>query len=120
MSGSGIGAIIPGTRPIPASASKRSQGHDRRAMLDGAVLPTLLGLALPTVAVMLAQTGVSVAEAYYVGLLGTDALAGVTGQPSMLVPIGQQSPLDLSVAVRDVATCFAPLPGATVTVFLAL
>ena len=39
--------------------------------------PTLLGLALPTMTVLVAQTAVNIAEAYYVGFLGTDALAGV-------------------------------------------
>ena len=34
-------------------------------------------MALPTIGVMVAQTAVGVAETYYVGFLGTDALAGV-------------------------------------------
>jgi putative MATE family efflux protein len=46
-------------------------------MLTGPILPTLLKLALPTMTVLLAQTAVNVAEAYYVGFLGTQALAGV-------------------------------------------
>nr|WP_314072587.1 MATE family efflux transporter [uncultured Roseococcus sp.] len=50
----------------------------RAALLDGPILATLLRLALPTVSVLIAQTAVNVAEGYYVGLLGTDALAGVT------------------------------------------
>ena len=49
----------------------------RAEMLNGAILPTLLRLALPTIVVLVAQTAVNVAEAYYVGFLGTDALAGV-------------------------------------------
>ena len=49
----------------------------RAAILTGPVLPTLLRQALPTMTVWLAQTAVNVAEAYYVGFLGTDALAGV-------------------------------------------
>jgi MatE len=49
----------------------------RQAMLHNAILPTLLKLALPTMSVLIAQTAVNVAETYYVGLLGTDALAGV-------------------------------------------
>jgi len=35
-----------------------------------------LKLALPTMTVLVAQTAVNIAEAYYVGFLGTDALAG--------------------------------------------
>lgn len=49
----------------------------RRAILTGPVLSTMLGLALPTIAVLFAQTLVGVAEGYYVGFLGTDALVGV-------------------------------------------
>src|SRR5204863_57168 len=46
------------------------------ALLIAPILPTLLKLALPTVTVLVAQTAVNIAEAYYVGFLGTDALAG--------------------------------------------
>ena len=61
-----------GAKPSPA------RPNDKRAMmLDGPILPTLLRLAVPTVTVMVVQTLVSVAETYYVGFLGTDALAGV-------------------------------------------
>ena len=49
----------------------------RAALLTGPILPTLFRLALPTVTVLVAQTAVNIAEAYYVGFLGTDALAGV-------------------------------------------
>src|SRR6201996_4728179 len=49
----------------------------RVAMLSGPILPTLLKLALPTMVVLIAQTAVNIAEGYYVGFLGTDALAGV-------------------------------------------
>ena len=49
----------------------------RAAILNGPILRTLFRLAWPTMAVLLAQTSVNIAEAYYVGRLGTDALAGV-------------------------------------------
>jgi putative MATE family efflux protein len=55
----------------------------RATLLTGPVLPTLFRLALPTMTVLIAQTAVNVAEAYYVGFLGTDALAGV----AMVFPI---------------------------------
>ena len=48
----------------------------RAALLTAPILPTLFRLALPTVTVLVAQTAVNIAEAYYVGYLGTDALAG--------------------------------------------
>lgn len=41
-------------------------------------MPALLRLALPTVLVLAVQTGVGVAETYFVGFLGTEALAGVS------------------------------------------
>src|ERR1700760_4565051 len=49
----------------------------RAAMLHGPIVPTLVKMALPTIGVMVAQTAVGIAETYYVGFLGTDALAGV-------------------------------------------
>src|SRR5439155_9054913 len=60
-----------------AAASTPSAAERRRAaLLTAPILPTLLRLALPTVTVLVAQTAVNIAEAYYVGFLGTDALAG--------------------------------------------
>ena len=49
----------------------------RAAMLHGPIVSTLVKMALPTIGVMVAQTAVGIAETYYVGFLGTDALAGV-------------------------------------------
>ena len=48
-----------------------------RALLEGPILPTLLRLGAPNVAVMLAQASVGLIETYFVGKLGTDALAGM-------------------------------------------
>ncbi len=47
-------------------------------LLDGAIAGPLLRLALPTILVLVVQTFVSVAETYFVGYLGTTALAGVS------------------------------------------
>jgi putative MATE family efflux protein len=66
-------------RPAPAAArgSADDRGQSARAaLLTAPILPTLLKLALPTMTVLVAQTAVNIAEAYYVGFLGTDALAG--------------------------------------------
>lgn len=53
-------------------------GHAlRQHLLTAPVLPLLLRLALPVIAVLVLQTLVSVAETFYVSFLGTDALAGV-------------------------------------------
>lgn len=50
----------------------------RPAHLDGSVARRLLALAAPTTAVFVAQSVVGVAETWYVGFLGRDALAGVS------------------------------------------
>ena len=64
-------------RPAAPSGASAKAIETRSTILTGPVLPTLLRLALPTMTVLIAQTAVNVAEAYYVGYLGTDALAGV-------------------------------------------
>src|ERR1700742_5299493 len=62
----------------PAAPPRLSPAmRNRAAILTGPILSTLLKLALPTMTVLLAQTAVNIAEAYYVGYLGTAALAGV-------------------------------------------
>jgi putative MATE family efflux protein len=52
-------------------------------MLDGPLLPLLAKLALPTVVVMFLVTLLSVAETYFVSVLGTDAIAAA----SLVVPV---------------------------------
>ena len=66
-----------GTAPAASSPAPTKAIETRSTILTGPVLPTLLRLALPTMTVLIAQTAVNIAEAYYVGYLGTDALAGV-------------------------------------------
>jgi putative MATE family efflux protein len=75
----------PAEHAAAANASRPQPPGDatRAALLNGPILPTLLKLALPTMVVLVAQTAVNIAEAYYVGFLGTDALAGV----AMVFPI---------------------------------
>ena len=68
-------------RPEPKRQSRTDTS--RTAILTGPVLPTLLRLALPTMVVLVAQTAVNIAEAYYIGFLGTAALAGV----AMVFPV---------------------------------
>ncbi len=48
-----------------------------RALVEGPIAPTLIRLAVPNIAVMLAQTSVGLVETYFIGKLGTDPLAGV-------------------------------------------
>jgi putative MATE family efflux protein len=59
-------------RPVPPTPAAARTAR----MLDGPIVPTLVRLALPNVAMLVAQSVLSAAETYYVGLLGTDALAG--------------------------------------------
>ena len=49
-----------------------------KRLLEGPIAPTLLRLAAPNVVMLVAQVAISILEAYYVGWLGADALAGVS------------------------------------------
>jgi putative MATE family efflux protein len=49
----------------------------RSPLLTAPIVPTLARLAAPGIALALFQTAVAVADTYYVGRLGTDALAGI-------------------------------------------
>src|SRR5438034_9901825 len=48
-----------------------------RLLLEAPTASTLLRLAIPNMLVMLAQAAAGLVETYFVGKLGTDALAGV-------------------------------------------
>ena len=48
-----------------------------RVLLEAPISPTLLRLAMPNTLVMVAQAAVGLVETYFIGKLGTDALAGV-------------------------------------------
>lgn len=48
-----------------------------RVLLEAPIGPTLLRLAMPNVLIMLAQAAAGLVETYFIGKLGTDALAGV-------------------------------------------
>jgi putative MATE family efflux protein len=70
-----VGAAAKGSdSPLPAQA--RLDARTRR-LIEGPVVPTLLRLAAPNVLVMVAQASVGLIETYFVGKLGTAALAGV-------------------------------------------
>jgi putative MATE family efflux protein len=57
----------------PPALDKRT-----RTLLDAPLLPLLLRLATPNILLMLAQSATGLIETYFVGKLGTDALAGVS------------------------------------------
>src|SRR5712672_381451 len=48
-----------------------------RALLEAPIARTLLRLAAPNMLVMVAQAAAGLVETYFIGKLGTDALAGV-------------------------------------------
>src|SRR6476660_5686792 len=48
-----------------------------RPRVEAPIVPTLLGRGAPNVVVMVAQASVGLIETYFVGKLGTDALAGM-------------------------------------------
>jgi putative MATE family efflux protein len=62
-----------------AAPRRAAIGYDPRTriLLDAPIARTLLRLAAPNMAVMLAQASVGLIETYFIGRLGTDALAGV-------------------------------------------
>jgi putative MATE family efflux protein len=72
-------AAAPHTRAAPTPAHDAAPMNPRtRMLLEAPIVPTLVQLAWPNVLVMLAQASVGLVETYFVGQLGTDALAGVS------------------------------------------
>ncbi|TCZ57811.1 MATE family efflux transporter [Roseicella aquatilis] len=63
-------------RPAAPVATPAMNPRTQR-LLHGPMLPALLRLALPNTLVMLAQASVGLIETWWVGHLGTDALAGM-------------------------------------------
>ncbi len=77
-------AII-GTANVALSQTDRSvtsvtSAMDGRtqALLDAPLMPLLLRLATPNILMMLAQSATGLIETYFIGMLGTNALAGVS------------------------------------------
>jgi putative MATE family efflux protein len=62
---------------VSPSAGNRYHDPRTRPLLEASIATTLLRLAAPNVLVMVAQASVGLIETYFVGKLGTDALAGV-------------------------------------------
>ena len=60
-----------------AAAAVTALDPRTRLLLEGPIARTLLRLGAPNVLVMLAQAAVGLIETYFVGKLGTDALAGM-------------------------------------------
>jgi len=64
-------AAEPVARPPPAMSPRT------RALLQGPITPTLLRMAWPNVIIMFVQAATGLIETFWVGRLGTDALAGM-------------------------------------------
>jgi putative MATE family efflux protein len=60
------------------SMSHQSSDERTRTLLQGPITSTLLVLAAPTLVVVVMQSAINVIETYFVGQIGTDALAGVS------------------------------------------
>lgn len=67
----------------PVNPKAAAMDARTRTLLEAPIVPTLIRLALPNIIVMVVQSAVSLAEAYFIGMLGTDALAGIT----LVIPI---------------------------------
>ena len=61
----------------PATAQPRNYDPRTRLLLEAPIASTLVKLAAPNMLVMVAQASVGLIETYFIGKLGTDALAGV-------------------------------------------
>src|SRR5438477_7799240 len=70
------GASSPELRTVPPATSSRHDPRTQR-LLGAPIAATLVRLAGPNILVMLAQASVGLIETYFVGWLGTEALAGV-------------------------------------------
>ncbi len=77
MSIRSIAAAEPLPAAIAAAPEKKAYDPRTRALIEGPIAATLIRLAAPNMLVMLAQSAVGLVETYFVGKLGTDALAGV-------------------------------------------
>ena len=64
---------MPGALP---EAAKTINPRTQR-MLDGRIAPTLLRMAAPTIAMMVAQSSISLIQVWFVSRLGIDSLAGI-------------------------------------------
>ena len=78
MSSVGLASPAPQLDAAAAAVADKAKYDPRtRALIEGPIAATLIRLAAPNVLVMLAQASVGLIETYFIGKLGTDALAGV-------------------------------------------
>src|SRR3954467_10964409 len=65
------------TLSIEAANRTASVNPRTTRLLEGPIVATLLKLAAPNMVLLLVQSSLGLIEAYWIGRLGTDALAGV-------------------------------------------
>src|SRR6201991_1118310 len=63
--------------PVAAPMQAAAMNPRTRMLLQGPIVPTLLRMAWPNVIIMFALAASGLIETYFVGKLGTDALAGM-------------------------------------------
>lgn len=66
-----------GATPVAPPSHPPAMNPRTRALLQGPIVPTLLRMAWPNVIIMFALAASGLVETYWVGKLGTDALAGM-------------------------------------------
>jgi len=64
-------------QPTPEAEPPKSMNPRTRLLLQAPIVPTLLRMAWPNVIIMFALAASGLIETYFVGKLGTDALAGM-------------------------------------------
>ena len=65
-------SLAPATRVAPSAAART------KLLLEGPIVPTLLRLAAPNILTLLAFAGVVTFDGFFLGRIGTNALAGAT------------------------------------------
>src|ERR1700733_14402452 len=76
MTVASVASSEPQSGAAAAGSDKPRYDPRTRALIEGPVVATLIRLAAPNVLVMLGQSSVGLVETYFVGKLGTVALAG--------------------------------------------
>ena len=87
--------ITPAPLSAPTSTPKPAAAARTKLLLEGPILPTLLRLAAPNVLNLLAFVGVIVFDGFFLGRIGTNALAGASLAFPFVMLILQTSTLQM-------------------------
>jgi putative MATE family efflux protein len=66
------------SKTSPSEPASSAAATRKKLLLEGAIVPTMLRLALPNVMNLLAFVGVIIFDGYFLGQIGTSALAGAS------------------------------------------